>query len=90
MKKLDQKFPSEKQNPKELLQKQSDRVEKEIIEFKNQGLSKSSQIFKIAERIKGQKGSNQEPSAVKNQATNEIVVSTNEVKKVVLNYCSVV
>ena len=51
-------------------------------------LSKSAQIFKIAERIKGKKGGNQEPSVVKNPKTQEIVVSTKEIKKVVLDYCA--
>ena len=74
--------------PKELLQKQSDRVEKEINDLKEMNMPKGTQIFKIAERIRGPKGGNQEPSAVRDPTTNEVVVSTKEVKNIVLDYCS--
>jgi hypothetical protein len=68
------------------MQKQNDRVEKEINELKNMNLPKSTQIFKIAERIRGPKGGNQEPSVVRDPKTNEIVVSTQGIKEVVLDY----
>ena len=75
-------------DPKELLQKQSDKVEKEINELKQMNIPKGTQIFKIAERIRGPKGGIQEPSAVKDPSNNEVVVSTKEIKNVVLNYCT--
>jgi hypothetical protein len=74
--------------PKELLQKQSDRLEKEINDLKEMNIPKGSQIFKIAERIRGPKGGSQEPSAVRHPTTGEVVVSTREVKEIVLEYCS--
>ena len=74
--------------PEELMQKQTDRVEKEINELKKMNQPKSTQMFKIAERIRGAKGASQEPTAVKDPKTNEIVVSTQAIKSVVLDYCT--
>ena len=61
------------------MQKQTDRVEREINELKKINQPKSTQMFKIAERIRGAKGARQEPTAVKDPKTNEIVV---------LDYCT--
>ena len=69
------------------MQKQTDRVEKEITELKKMNQPKSTQMFKIAERIRGAKGARQEPKAVKPK-NNEIVVSTQTIKDVVLDYCT--
>ena len=80
------KCSNEAQNPVTLLQKQNDRVEHEINELKKMNSSKSTKIFKIAERIRGPKGAVQEPTAVKNPKTGETVVSTKGIKEVVLDY----
>jgi hypothetical protein len=48
----------------------------------------TTQMFKLAERIRGAKGASQEPTAVKDPNTNEIVVSTQAIKSVVLDYCT--
>ena len=45
-------------------------------------------MFTIAERIRGTKGARQEPTAVKDPKTNEIVVSIQVIKNVVLDYCT--
>ena len=51
-------------------------------------LSKSFQILKLSERIKGPKGSSREPTAVKDPKTKETIVSTQGIKDVVLDYCT--
>ena len=45
-------------------------------------------MFKIAERIKGYKGASQEPTAVKDPISEEIIVSTERIKEVTLDYCT--
>ena len=65
------RVPDGGMEPRELLQKQNDRLGKEINDLKEMKIPKGSQIFKIAERIWGPKS--QEPSAVKDPATNAFI-----------------
>ena len=44
-------------------------------------------IFKMKAAISGNKKCRQEATAVRNPQKGELVVSTNEIKKVILDYC---
>ena len=70
------------------MQKQTDRVEKDINELKQMNMPKSTQMFKIAERIKGYKGASQEPTAVNDPISEENIFNTEGIKEVTLDYCT--
>ena len=63
------------------------KIEDQITELKQQKLERVGSIFKIKESINGPKKGNQDPTAVKHPITNDIVVSSEEIKRVTLDYC---
>ena len=71
---------------KELLQKQSDKIEEEILEIKQLKHGRCSKVFQMKSRISGNKKSNQEAHAIKDPTTGDIVVSKEEIKRVCLEY----
>ena len=71
---------------KELLQKQSDKLEKEIIEIKNSKLGRASQVFKMKARIGGSKKLGQEANAIKDPKSGELLVASENIKQATLEY----
>ena len=48
---------------------------------------RSAKVFKIAEKIRGPKKGFSEPQAIKDPFSGELVVSSQEIKKVCLDHC---
>ena len=72
---------------KDLIKKQSKRIEEEVIKIKSQKLGRVGNIFKMKEVITGPKKGSQVPTAIRNPATGDLVVSNEEIKNVTLAYC---
>ena len=62
-------------------------MENEINKLKEGKFGKVTNIFKIQEIVSGSKKAPQEPHAVKDAKTNELVVASTEIKRVTLNNC---
>ena len=71
----------------ELLKSQSNKIEQEILKLKSQKLGRVGSIFKMKEVINGPKKAGQEPTAIKDPVTGDLVVSNEEIKRVTLEYC---
>ena len=78
---------SQEEKDKELLKRQSGKIEEQINLIKSQKHGRAGNVFKMKEAINGPKKKTQEPSAVKDPTTGELVVSSEEIKKVTLKYC---
>ena len=72
---------------KEILSKQSKIIEDQINELKEKRLGRVGTIFKMKEMINGPKKGGQELTAVRHPVSGEMVVSTEEIKRVTLEYC---
>ena len=70
-----------------VLQTQSKRLEDEINEIKKTGVSRMTRVFKMKQKIVGNRKVGQEPSAIKDPETGDLLVSSADIKKTSLNYC---
>ena len=75
----------ESDKAKELIERQSEIIEKELERIKKKGGGKINLIHKIAKELKGAK--EEIAHAVKDPETNKLVVEQEEIKKVSLKYC---
>ena len=66
---------------KDIIQKQSEQIEKEILEIKNNKQGRASQVFKMKARIGGSKKSSQDANSIKDPSSGELLMSTEEIKK---------
>ena len=64
----------------ELLQRQSKKIENSILKLKSQNLGGVGSVFKMKEVIIGQKKAGQEPTAIKDPITGDLVVANDEIK----------
>ena len=71
----------------ELIKRQSERIESEILSIKSQNLGRVGMVFKMKEIVNGPKKSCQEPTAIRDPKNGNLVVANEEIKKVTLNYC---
>ena len=78
---------SDEKKAKNLLKKQSEILLNEIGEIKEMKQGRSTKVFKLREKILGHKKQSQEACAVKDPKTEELIVSSEEIKKVSLEYC---
>ena len=69
------------------MKKQSDILANEIADIKDMKQGRTSKVFKLRERIIGTKKQGQEACAVKDPKTKELIVATEETKRVSLEYC---
>ena len=72
---------------KELMRKQHNTIEMEINKLKEGKFGKVTNIFKMKEIVSGSKKGPQDPHAVKDVNTDELVVASTEIKRVTLNHC---
>jgi hypothetical protein len=72
---------------KELLAKQSTKMESEILRVKGMKQGRTGSVFKMREIIGGKKKAKKEAHAVKDSESGEMVVSNEEIKRVTLKYC---
>ena len=78
---------SESSKAKELLAKQSKRVETEILKVKALKQGRTGSVFKMRGIVEGKKKAKQDAHAVIDKETGEMVVSNEEIKRVTLSYC---
>ena len=78
---------NQEEKDEELLKRQSSKIEEQINVIKSQKLGRAGSVFKMREAICGPKKKGQEPNAIKNPKTGDLVVSSEEIKKVTLAYC---
>ena len=71
----------------ELLRKQSQTIEEEILKIQSKDKSKLGRVYKMKDHLVGGKKEKQEPAAIIDPSNNELVVSPEEIKKVILEYC---
>ena len=70
-----------------LLKEQGDKLEKEINEIKLQGKGRLTRIFKMKQKVLGSKKTSQEPSAIRDPASGDLLVSNADIKRTTLQYC---
>ena len=71
-----------------LLKRQPERMEKEILNVKESRRGRVGQIFKMKDKITGGKRAANEPHAIKDPKTNNMLVSNQDIKKATLEYCA--
>ena len=69
----------------DILKRQCKKVEDEINAIKEKKLGRVGNIFKIKEIINGPKKGSQEPCAVRDPVSDDIVFSSEEIKRVTLD-----
>jgi hypothetical protein len=78
---------SEEIKDEDILKEQCKQIEERINTVKGQKLGRVGSIFKIKECIMGPKKGTQEPTAVRDPISGDIVVANEEIKRVTLEYC---
>ena len=74
----------------EILTRQSEQIEKEILEIKSSNQGRAYKVFKMRARIGGTKKGAQEAHAIKDPISGELLVATEEIKRATLEYnCNV-
>ena len=64
-----------------LIQKKSFKIEKQILNIKSQNLGRVGSLFKMRDAINGPKKDEQDPTAVRDPKSDELIVSNDEIKK---------
>ena len=72
---------------REIMRKQFDQLEDEINKLKENKFGRITNVFKMREIVAGPKKAPQEAHAVIDKETNELVVSSEGIKKVTLRHC---
>ena len=78
---------SEVSKAKQLLSKQSEKLETEILKVKALKQGRTGSVFKMRGIVEGKKKAKQDAQAVIDKETGELVVSNKEIKRVTLSYC---
>ena len=78
---------SDKDLDEDVLRRQSQRMEDEINNIKKTGCGRLARIFKLKKKIVGDRKIGQEPSAIKDPDTGELLVSSKDIKTTTLKYC---
>ena len=81
------KLGSQTERDLDILKRQSEQMEKEILNVKETRKGRVGQVFKMKEKVIGNKKSGTEPHAVKDPKTGELLVANEDIKKATLNYC---
>ena len=82
-----QKDLTDEERAKDLLEKQTKRIDDSIKDIEKKGLSKVGRIHEVARQAKGKgKGAGQ-PMAIKDPNTGKLVVDKEEIKKTTVQYC---
>ena len=71
----------------DVLQNQAQRMEDEINEVKKTRVGRLARVFKMKQKIVGSKKAGQEPTAIKDPESGDLLVSGSEIRKASLNYC---
>ena len=71
----------------EILQSQSKRLEDEINDIKKTGAGRTTRIFRLKQKIVGNRKVGQEPTAIKDPDSGDLLVSSHDINKTSLDYC---
>ena len=71
----------------EIVKEQAKYIEEEILKVKDDKKGKVGRVYEMKKRLCGGRKEAQEPVAVRNPDTGELVVATEEIKEVTLKYC---
>ena len=82
-----EKCSTDEEKSEKLMTAQSKKCEDIVNEIKNTTKVRLGRIFKLKDEIMGGKKSGQEPTAMKDPDTGELLVSGKEIKKATLKYC---
>ena len=77
---------SQDEKDKNLLKRQTDRLESSINKIKEMKLGRAGSVYKMKDEIIGHKKAKQEATAIRDPTTNELIVSKNRIKEVTLAY----
>ena len=78
---------SEEEEARNLLKKQTEKAEEELIKLKDSKKGRTANIFKIVQAIQGpRKGGSMQAYSITDQS-GEVAVSGNEIKRISLEYC---
>ena len=72
---------------KELLKEQNSKVEDEVNEIKKASHGQLARVFKMRKKITGGKKQGQEPSAIRDPETGDLIVESSMIKAATLKYC---
>ena len=78
---------SEEDKLNEILQSQSKRLEDEINDIKKTGAGRTTRIFRLKQKIVGNRKVGQEPTAIKDPDSGDLLVSSHDINKTSLDYC---
>ena len=78
---------SEEQKLEEVLQTQASKLEDEINDIKKTGAGRMARVFKLKQKIVGNRKVGQEPTAIKDPKTEDLLVSNSDIRRTSLNYC---
>ena len=78
---------TEEEANKEILRKESKKIEEQVEALKKSKLGRVGQVLKLREAVSGPKKKGQEAIALKDSRTGQLVVSTSEIKRVTTEYC---
>ena len=78
---------TEEEKARDLLIRQTNRVDYELKELEEQGFGRVSKLFHIAKSIKGLEKGAGRATAIKNPATGELVTDQAKIKSVTLEHC---
>ena len=71
----------------ELVRKQSMKIEEDITNIKEGKQGRVGQVYNMMKYLTGDKKEGQEPVAIKDPKTNQLVVAPKDIKRVTLKYC---
>ena len=71
---------------KELLARQSEQIERDILEIKSNTKGRAAKVFKMKTRLDGSNKAAQDAHAIKDPRTGELLVTTQEIKRATLEY----
>ena len=71
---------------KELLARQSEQIEKDILDIKSSTQGRAAKVFKMKTKLGGSNKGAQDAHAIKDPGTGELLVSTEEIKRATLDY----
>ena len=79
---------SEEEEARNLLKKQTEKAEEELIKLKDSKKGRTASIFKIVQAIQGpRKGGSMQAYSITDPKSGEVAVSGNEIKRISLEYC---
>ena len=78
---------SKEDKQKEVLSRQWQTLENEINDIKKTGCGRMARVFKLKQKIVGNKKAGQKPTAISDPETDELIVFNTQIRRTTLKYC---